>query len=223
MNENFKGSMIPDEISGQYNVEKKSRYRQFYENYKIVILSSLSAILIIVLTFSFFTYSKNKKKISIAKNYISANLSLQNDNRVEALNILNKIIYEDDPTYSTMSLFLILNENLEVDKTKILLLFQHILENNNFDDEIKNLIILKKAIFETNFDDEQLILNTINPLINKETVWKANALMLAGNYYISKGENLKAKDFFLKILSTKNINNKFIEQANHQLQLIQND
>ena len=102
-------------------------------------------------------------------------------------------------------------------------MFQHILDNNKFDDEIRNLIILKKAIFETNFDDEQLILNTINPLINKKTVWKANALMLAGNYYISKGENLKAKEFFLKILSIKNINNKIAEQANLQLQLIQND
>ena len=180
-------------------LEKKSRLRKFYDSNKILIFSGLSTILIIILTFSIFTYSKNKKKISIAKNYINANIYLQNGNNVEALNILNKIIYADDPTYSSLSLFLLLNENLETDNAKILALFEHVLESNKFDGEIENLIILKKAIFETNFNDEQLILDTIKPLINEDTVWKANALMLAGNYYVSKGENLKAKEFFLKI------------------------
>ena len=56
MNENFKGGMIPDEISGQYDVEKKSRLRKFYDSNKILIFSSLSTILIIILTFSIFTY-----------------------------------------------------------------------------------------------------------------------------------------------------------------------
>ena len=223
MNENFKGGMIPDEISGQYDVEKKSRLRKFYDSNKILIFSSLSIILIIILTFSIFTYSKNKKKISIAKNYINANIYLQNGNNVKALNILNKIIYADDPTYSSLSLFLLLNENLETDNAKILALFEHVLESNKFDDEIENLIILKKAIFETNFNDEQLILDTIKPLINEDSVWKGNALMLAGNYYVSKGENLKAKEFFLKILNIKNLNGEIAEQANYQLKLIQND
>jgi hypothetical protein len=47
--------------------------------------------------------------------------------------------------------------------------------------------------------------------------------MLAGNYYVSKGENLKAKEFFLKILNIKNLNGEIAEQANYQLKLIQND
>ena len=85
------------------------------------------------------------------------------------------------------------------------------------------MIILKKAIFETNFNDEQLILNTLKPLINKETIWKAHALMLAGDYYLSQGENLKAKEFFLKILSIDNLNAEIEEQANYQLLLIKND
>jgi hypothetical protein len=122
-----------------------------------------------------------------------------------------------------MSLFLIVNEKIEKDNKKILALFDHVLENNEFDDEIENLIILKKAIFETNFNDEQLILNTLKPLINKETIWKAHALMLAGDYYLSQGENLKAKEFFLKILSIDNLNVEIEELANYQLQLIKND
>ena len=97
------------------------------------------------------------------------------------------------------------------------------MENNKFDDEVKNLIVLKKAFYETNFNDEQKILNTIKPLLTKETIWKANALMLAGNYFISKGENLKAKDFFVQILNIKDLNNEIVDQANYQLRLIQND
>ena len=47
--------------------------------------------------------------------------------------------------------------------------------------------------------------------------------MLAGNYFISKGENLKAKDFFVQILNIKDLNNEIVDQANYQLRLIQND
>ena len=223
MNENFKGKMIPDEISGQYDVEKKSNLRKFYDSSKILIFFFLGIILIIILTFTITTYLQNKKKTSIANEYISANVYLQNGNTADALSTLNKIIYADDSTYSSMSLFLIVNEKIEKDNKKILALFDHVLENNEFDDEIENLIILKKAIFETNFNDEQLILNTLKPLINKETIWKAHALMLAGDYYLSQGENLKAKEFFLKILSIDNLNAKIEEQANYQLQLIKND
>ena len=215
MNENF--------ISGQYDVEKKSKIKKFYDDNKIYIYSALCVLLIAISTISIYSYIQNKKKNSLSNNYISANIHIKNGNKIEALNILKKTIYSNDSTYSSLSLFLIVNENLETNKEEVIKLFKHVLENNKFDDEVKNLIVLKKAFYETNFNDEQKILNTIKPLLTKETIWKANALMLAGNYFISKGENLKAKDFFVQILNIKDLNNEIVDQANYQLRLIQND
>ena len=215
MNENF--------ISGQYDVEKKSKIKKFYDDNKIYIYSALCVFLIAISTISIYSYIQNKKKNSLSNNYISANIHIKNGNKIEALNILKKTIYSNDSTYSSLSLFLIVNENLETNKEEVIKLFKHVLENNKFDDEVKNLIVLKKAFYETNFNDEQKILNTIKPLLTKETIWKANALMLAGNYFISKGENLKAKDFCVQILNIKDLNNEIVDQANYQLRLIQND
>ena len=215
MNENL--------ISGQYDVKKKSKIKKFYDDNKIYIYSILFAILIIIFTLSLYSYLQNKKKISIAQNYINATIFVKNGNKSEALSVLKKIIYANDSTYSTLSLFLIVNENLEKNNLEAIELFNHVIENSKFDDESRNLLVLKKAFYETNLNDEQKILNTIKPLLSKDSVWKANALMLVGNYFVSKGEDIKAKEFFLQILNINNLSNEIIDQANNQLKLIQND
>jgi hypothetical protein len=210
-------------ISGQYDVGSKSKLKKFYDDNRIFIYSVLFAILIVISAVSFYSYSQNKKKTSLAQDYISANILIKNEDKDKALRILKKIVYSDDSTYSSLSLFLIINENLEEDNTKLLELYDHVLENNKFEEEVKNLIILKKAFYETKFDDEKKLLDTIKPLLGKESIWKANALMLAGNYFISKGENLKAKEFFLQVLDIKNLNNEIIESTKQKLRLINND
>jgi len=215
MNDNF--------ISGQYDVTKKSKLRQFYDGNKKLIFSISFILIIIIASLNIYSYLEEQKKIELSEKYINAKINLENDNKVEAINLLYNIIYSNDSTYSTLSLFEIVDRNVETNDEKIINLFEHVLENNKFDDEIKNLIILKKAIFETNFADEQKMLETIKPLINEDTVWKAHALLLAGNYYFSKGEKIKAKDFFSQILNIENLNKELLDQANHQLRLIIND
>jgi len=209
--------------SGQYDVSKKNKFRKFYDNYKILIFSILSFFLIILASLNIYSYLQKQKKISLSNKYATAQIYIKNQNKIEAFKILNKIIYSDDSTYSTLSLFEMIDEKLEPDNGKISKLFVHILENNKFDKEVKNLIILKKAIFETNFSEEQRLLETIKPLINEKTLWKPHALIIAGNYFYSKGENLKAKDFFIQVLDIENINKELLDQAKFKLRLILND
>jgi len=209
--------------SGQYDVSKKNKFRKFYDSYKILIFSILSFFLIILASLNIYSYLQKQKKISLSNKYATAQIYIKNQNKIEAFKILNKIIYSDDSTYSTLSLFEMIDEKLESDNGKISKLFVHILENNKFDKEVKNLIILKKAIFETNFSEEQRLLETIKPLINEKTLWKPHALIIAGNYFYSKGENLKAKDFFIQVLDIENINKELIDQAKFKLRLILND
>ena len=209
MNENL--------FEAQYNVTKKSKLRKFYESNKIFIFLIVSVLIIGAAAFSYYSGIKEKNKILLSDNYIDAKIYIKNGDKNKAKDILKKIILANDSTYSTLSLFLILNENLITDQVVLSDLFNHILENNEFEEEIKNLIIFKKALFQSNFLGEFELLKSVKPLINSETLWKPHALLLLGDYFFSKREYEKAKEFYTQILSLKNLNNELYDQARSQL------
>ena len=72
----------------------------------------------------------------------------------------------------------------------------------------------------TNYLDH---LSHIKPLLNKDTLWKPHALLLLGDYFVSKDEYLKAKEFYIQILSINNLQKELYDQASSQLALIDND
>jgi predicted negative regulator of RcsB-dependent stress response len=207
----------------QYDVTKKSKLKKFYEVNKILIFSVILILIIAIASIIFYSETKEKKKILLSDNYLTAKVYLENGDRNEVKNILKTIIFANDSTYSTLSLFLILNENLIVDQGELSNLFDHVLENNKFEKEVKNLIIFKKALFQSNFVSELELLDTVKPLISTETVWKPHALLLLGDYFASKKEYLKAKEFYVQILSLKNLHKELYNQARSQLIFIAND
>ena len=207
----------------QYDVTKKSKLKKFYEVNKILIFSVILILIIAIASVSFYSETKENKKILLSDNYLAAKVYLENDDRNKVENILKTIIFANDSTYSTLSLFLILNENLIVDQEELSNLFDHVLENNKFEKEVKNLIIFKKALFQSNFVSELELLDAVKPLINTETVWKPHALLLLGDYFASKKEYLKAKEFYVQILSLKNLHKELYNQARSQLIFIAND
>ena len=207
----------------QYDVTKKSKLKKFYEVNKILIFSVILILIIAIASVSFYSETKEKKKILLSDNYLAAKVYLENGDRNKVKNILKTIIFANDSTYSTLSLFLILNENLIVDEGELSNLFDHVLENNKFEKEVKNLIIFKKALFQSNFVSELELLDTVKPLINTESVWKPHALLLLGDYFASKKEYLKAKEFYVQILSLKNLHNELYNHARSQLIFITND
>jgi len=207
----------------QYDVTKKSKLKKFYEVNKILIFSVILILIIAIASVSFYSETKEKKKILLSDNYLAAKVYLENGDRNKVKNILKTIIFANDSTYSTLSLFLILNENLIVDQGELSNLFDHVLENNKFEKEVKNLIIFKKALFQSNFVSELELLDTVKPLISTETVWKPHALLLLGDYFASKKEYLKAKEFYVQILSLKNLHKELYNHARSQLIFITND
>ena len=207
----------------QYDVTKKSKLKKFYEVNKILIFSVILILIIAIASVSFYSETKEKKKILLSDNYLAAKVYLANGDRNKVKNILKTIIFANNSTYSTLSLFLILNENLIVDQGELSNLFDHVLENNKFEKEVKNLIIFKKALFQSNFVSELELLDAVKPLINTETVWKPHALLLLGDYFASKKEYLKAKEFYVQILSLKNLHKELYNHARSQLIFITND
>ena len=201
----------------QYDITTRSRIKKFYESNKILIFSSILILIILIVSSSLYLESKERKKILLSENYIQAKFYLDNGNKYEALNTLKEVIFANEPVYSTLSLFLILNHNLIVDYKEISLLFDHLLENNKFEKELRNLLIYKKALFNSNFVAESELLETIKPLLNTDTLWKAHGLKLLGDYFMSKGENIKAIEFYQQILSINNLHKDLYDQARSQL------
>ena len=83
--------------------------------------------------------------------------------------------------------------------------------------EIKNLIIYKKALFFADYVEENELLEILNPLIKTESVWSSHALYLLGEYYFSKNEKRKSKEFFNKIQSLKNVNQDIQKETQKRL------
>ena len=207
----------------QYDVTKKSRFRKLYDANKLLIFSILFVLIIVSISFSFYTTSREKKQTLLADNYMVAKFYLQNNERDKGRKILKEIILANNRTYSTLSLFLILDENLVDDQGEISNLFDHLLANNKFEQEVKNLIIFKKILFLSNFASELEMVENTKQLINTNTLWKPHALLLLGDYFVSRKQYLKAKEFYVQVLSLKNLNMELYEQARSKLLLITND
>jgi tetratricopeptide (TPR) repeat protein len=212
--------MAENFFEAQYDVTKKSKIKKFYGSNKILIFSSILILIISFGSLSFYLESKESKKILLSENYIQAKFYLENGNKSEALNTLKKVIFANDSTYSTLSFFLILNQNLISDYKEISILYDHLLENNKFEKELRNLLIYKKALFISNSIIESELLETIKPLLNTDTLWKPHALLLLGDYFMSKGENIKAIEFYQQTLSINNLHKDLYNQAKSQLVII---
>ena len=207
----------------QYDLTKKSKIRIFYESNKKLIYLLIILLILFLGSFGYYVDSKKEKKILLSEDYIKAKVYLAKDKKGEALNILKKVVLSNDPAYSTLSFFLILNRNLINDHEEVLNLFDHLLTNNKFDKEIRHLLLYKKALYLSDYLNESELLEEVKPLLEENSLWKAHALILLGDYFVSKKENLKAKDFYTQVLSINNLEKDLYDKAISQLKLINYD
>lgn len=215
--------MNENSFETRYDITAKSKIKKFYETYKILLFSSISILLIALLSLNFFLSHKEKKRVEFSENYIKAKIFLENGNNNEAKSILEDLVMSNDPVYSTLSFFLILDKNLMNNKNEITSIFDHILENNKYEKELKNLLIYKKALYSSSYLNEPEMLKELSPLLNeKETLWKPHALFLMGDYFVSTNQNFKAREFYLQILNTKNLHQEMYDLAQSKLIRINN-
>ena len=57
----------------------------------------------------------------------------------------------------------------------------------------------------------------LNPIINSESIWKSHALYLIAEYFYSKNEKEKSKEFFNKIVKMNNSNQKIKVESQKRL------
>jgi len=214
MNENL--------IEAQYDITKKTKIKKFYEKNKSLIYTFIFFTIFALFGVIYYLENEENKRITLSDDYMRAQIYINEGEKNKAKILLEKIIFKNDPTYSSLSLFLLLNEDLVTDNNKINNFFNHLLKNNKFEKEMKNLIIFKKLLAQFDNLQESELLSISKPIISSDSVWKPHVLLLFGDYFMSKEEYVKASEFYEKILSTKGANQEFYDQAKLKLRKISN-
>ncbi len=196
---------------------RNEKIKNFFVNNKSKLISSIIILIILLITvFSYDKYLINKKK-EISDKFNSITIDYSEKTKDQTSRGLIEIINKKDPTYSPLSLYFIIDNNLVTDQSKINLLFDLLIEDTSLDSEIKNLIIYKKALYNADNAKESDLLNMLNPLINSKSVWKSHSLYLMAEYFYANNQKQKAREFFNQIITLENSSPDLRIQAEKRL------
>ena len=187
---------------------RNEKIKNFFINNKKNLIIGTSVIIIGLISYFLFDELKERKKIKLANKFNLVTINHNEGTSQRTIIELVSIINENDITYSPLALYFLLDNNLIKNNTDINKLFDTLINDTNLEKEIKNLIIYKKALFNANFVTENALLQILNPIINSESIWKSHALYLIAEYFYSRNEKKKAKEFFIKILKLENGNSE---------------
>jgi len=185
---------------------RNEKIRNFFINNKKYIILGFSIILIIIIGFLSMKEMKERNKIKLANQFNITTINYKTENKQTTIDQLTKLINENDPTYSPLALYFLIDNNLIDNKNEINSLFDELIDETSLDREIKNLIIYKKALFNSDHMSENDLLQILGPIINSESIWKSHSLYLIAEYFYSKDQKQKAKEFFNQILLLSNAN-----------------
>ena len=208
---------MDEDISIINSNTRQEKVRNFFVNNKNKIISTIIILIVILVgAYSFDSYKTNKKK-EISDKFNLTTLAYSENTKERTIQNLVEIINEQDPTYSPLSLYFIIDNKLITNQSEINSYFDILIEKVSLDKEIKNLVIYKKALFNADQAQESDLLNILNPLINSKSVWKSHALYLMAEYFYSKDQKQKSKEFYNQIMTLENPNTDIKTQAQKRL------
>jgi len=189
---------------------RNEKIKNFFIINKKKIITFASFFILIAIFYFLFLEIKERNKIKLSEKYNKIN-------KEDTKNKLIEVIYENDTTYSPLALYFIIDNEILTENDQINKLFDQVINKTKLDKEIKNLIIYKKALFNSDFTSENELLNILNPIINSESIWKSHALYLVAEYFYSKNEKEKSKEFFNKIVEMNNSNQNIKVESQKRL------
>ena len=192
---------------------RNERIKNFLIHNKKRILIFLGLIVFLLLLFFGYGEIKENNKIKISDRYNSLTIQYNEQNQQTTLDGLEELVLEKDSTYSPLALYFIIDRKLTREKEKINTYFDVLINDTSLDKEILNLIIYKKALYNADTISEIDLLNILKPITNSESVWKSHALYLIAEYFFSKDQKEKSKEFFQQITELENSNPDLKNQA----------
>ena len=185
---------------------RNEKIKKFINNNKKKFFIGFSILLIATTGYLTFEKIKKRNKIILGNKFNSVIINFNKDKKKTTINELKTIVNKNDITYSPLALYFLLDNNLIENNNEVNKLFDKLINETHLEKEIKNLIIYKKALFNADLVNENDLIKILNPIINSDSIWKSHALYLIAEYFYSKNENQKAKEFFNQILSLPNAN-----------------
>ena len=196
---------------------RAEKVKTFLLDNKKTLLSISLGLVLIVLSFYYYQTYKTKQTELTSNKYNTAVIDYKNGDKTKIVLSLKEVIKNKNSTYSPLALYFLIDNNLIDNRKEINDLFDTIINEISLEEEIKNLIIYKKALYNADYINENLLLEILNPIINSKSVWKSHALYLLAEYFYSKNEKQKSKEFFSLILSLENANQDLIKEAQKRL------
>ena len=196
---------------------RNEKIKNFFINNKKKLIIGFSIILILIFGYFLLKDMNEQNKIKLANQFNKTIINFKTEDKQVAIDQLTKLINENDATYSPLALYFLIDNNLIENKNEINIFFDELIDETNLDDEITNLIIYKKALFNSEFSTENDLLQILNPIINSESIWKSHSLYLLAEYFYSKNEKKKSKEFFSQILTLTNSNNEIKLEAQKRI------
>ena len=196
---------------------RNEKIKNFLIQKKNKIISIFIVIIILLISYFAFGEYQDRKKIKISDAFNAITINYSKSNSEKTAKDLIQLVNEKNSTYSPLSLYFIIDNELISDSEKINNLFDIIIDQTSLDKEIKNLNIYKKALYNADSSNENELLNILNPLINSDSVWKSHALYLMAEYFYSKNEKQKSKEFFNQIINLENANQEIKLESQRRL------
>ena len=187
--------MNEQEVEIINSLTKAEKIKIFLKNnIKLFIIFIILILLLIFGYLAFIEFSKTKKE-KISNLYKNTIIAFTENNKLETKNKLIDVINEKDKTYSPLALYFLIENELLGTRNEVNKYFDIIIYEISLEKTIKDLNIYKKALYNSNFESEEILLEIIEPLIKSESLWRAHALYLMGEYYYSKSQKRLQRDF----------------------------
>jgi len=182
---------------------KKDRFIIFFKKYKIIFIILFSLIILSI----FFVVGKkiifeNRAKKYTQEYVIILNL-INNKNIDEAKNKLEILKNSKINIYKVLAISKLLELSKDNKNEQLSILDYAI--NASIDKNDKDLFKIKKALLAFENLDETQFLNLLNPSDFKESPWRVLALEILGDFYLSKGQKIKAKDIYNQAIKISDI------------------
>ena len=196
----------------------KEKFKNFFVKNSKYLIFSISAIIILIL--GYFVYleinSRNQSKLAEEYNYIVNNFNnLQNSE--QSTERLIRIVEKKNSTYSPLSLYFILDNDLVTENSEINKYFDMVIDIGSLEKEIKNLNIYKKAIYNSNFVDEAELVEILRPVTNSDSIWKSHSLFLLAEFFYFKENKAESKKLLNEIINYENSNSEIKLEAQKKL------
>ena len=197
----------------------EKKFLSFIKSNSKIFTYTISTLFIFLAISLWFSYDSKKQNKIISEDFIKAKIFLEKDSKDKATLILKNIIKKKDTIYSSLSLFLLIDQNLVEDKQLIMEYFDNIISDGDYSEEDINLLKLKKAIYISDIEHEQEMLKLLNPIINSDSVWKNQSLKFLGDFYYSISQLEKARQYYSTLLKEE-INNISRAEINRRIKSI---